>query len=73
MTRTALFTITPLLDVGGGDDSVPEALERIRNRERANVRNFEVAREVLRALGLDEDQVEDRVHFAITGEVLAKR
>ena len=67
------LTITPLLDVGGGSDSVDEAVERIRFRQRANVADLATAREVLRRLGMDEELIEDRVHFALTGEVLVAR
>ena len=71
MTRSQ-YTVTPLLDVGGGEDSVEEALARVLNNERANVADFDTAREVLRRLGLAEELVEDRIHFALTGETLMK-
>lgn len=66
------ITVTPLLDVGGGDDSVEVAIARIRRRERANVVTLDDAREVLRRLGLREELVEDRIHFALTGKVLVE-
>lgn len=68
-----IITVTPLLDVGGGEDTVPVAVSRIRVNMRANVATLDEAREVLRIFGLDEEQVEDRIHFALTGEVLASR
>lgn len=68
-----MITVTPLLDVGGGEDTVRAAVARIRARLRANVATLEDARAVLREFGLDEEQIEDRIHFALTGEVLIAR
>lgn len=67
------MTVTPLLDVGGGDDDVQHAVSRIRAGLRANVATLDEAREVLKRFGLDEEQVEDRVYFALTGDILVGR
>ena len=65
------ITVTPLLDVGGGNDSVLMAVYRITAlRQRANVADLETARQVLRILGLREELIEDRINFALTGETL---
>ena len=36
----------------------------------AYVPNVAVARQVLAIIGLDETEIDDRIHFALTGEVL---
>ena len=71
MSRTV--TVTPLLDIGGGNDSAVAAVHRITVlRQRANVADIDTARQVLVLLGLDEKRVDDRIHFALTGEVLVE-
>ena len=67
------ITVTPLLDVGGGNDSALMAVHRITAlRQRANVADLETARQVLRILGLQEELIEDRINFALTGQVLVE-
>lgn len=71
---TAAITLTPRLKVtSGGNDSVEEAMRRINRGETAHVATLEVAREVLALVGLDEEQIEDRIHFGLTGETLTDR
>ncbi|MFN2347166.1 MAG: hypothetical protein ABR616_15815 [Dermatophilaceae bacterium] len=66
------ITVTPLLDVGGGDDTPEVAVARVLSHQRANVPSLDDARSVLRTLGLREELVEDRIHFALTGKVLVE-
>lgn len=62
--------VTPLLEIGGGADTVAGAVGRIRAGLVANVADEDTAREVLHQLGLDDEVIEDRLHFARTGRTL---
>ena len=65
-----MLWITPSLRVTG-DYTPPEvALATIKAGGIADVAMLADARHVMRLLGMDEENIEDRIHFALTGEVL---
>lgn len=79
MTSVRTYRVTPTLWVGdvpmcGGVETttVEGALSLIDSRQNAVLPHgaWGTVHDVLRALGLDEAQVLDRVHFAQTGSVL---
>lgn len=66
--------VTPLLSVGPEDTvSTDRAFEDLLLRAPAVVGTDEDARHVLRRLGLDDELIEDRIHFSHTGEVTVSR
>lgn len=71
--------LTPTLFVGTSAShdctpaaSVEEALRIIHHHKAALVPTDEIAVEVMRALGLDEATIADRMYFSYTGRTLLK-
>ena len=62
--------ITPSLRVTGEATQPEAALAVIKSGGIAEVATLEDARTVMNLLGMSAEQIEDRVHFALTGEVL---
>lgn len=63
--------ITPSLRVTGEYQRPEAAVAIIKSRGIADVATLDDARSVMRLLGMDESSIEDRIHFALTGEVLS--
>jgi len=63
--------ITPSLAVVTSDEVVEAAHKQVKDGRIGTVTNLDEAREVMRKVGMTEDEIEDRIHFAFTGEVLS--
>jgi hypothetical protein len=50
-----------------------EAYDIIKSGHIAEVATLDDARTVMAMLGMDDEQMDDRIHFALTGEVLSDR
>lgn len=72
------IAVTPTLFVGDEPMSFPTtfcdtpcvAEAAIRAGISVRVANLEIAKLTLRLLGVDEQMIEERIHFATTGQVL---
>lgn len=70
--------ITPTLRVSNETEtlSLQEAINLIKSETDdgtwpvADVATFKEARQVMRLLGMTEEQIADRCHFALTGQIL---
>lgn len=62
--------ITPSLRVTGAGLLPAKAYDIIKAGGIAEVETLDDAREVMTLLGMSQEQMDDRVHFALTGEVL---
>ena len=69
--------ITPTLRVSNETETLTlqEAINVIKSETDgiwpvADVATFKEARQVMRLLGMTEEQIKDRCHFALTGEIL---
>lgn len=69
------FDITPLLSVTSIDvdlyTDVDMAADVILTGCHVSVPTLTMAKEVLERLGLPREEIEDRIHFAVTGKVLS--
>jgi hypothetical protein len=63
--------ITPSLVVVTTDETIEDAFKAIKGGLTGKVTTFEEAREVMHKLGMTDDEQNDRIHFALTGEVLS--
>jgi hypothetical protein len=62
--------ITPSLRVTGAGLLPAKAYDVIKAGYNAEVETLDDAREVMAMLGMTQEQIDDRIHFAMTGEVL---
>lgn len=65
--------ITPSLVVVTTDETVSAAYKAIKGGLTGKVTSIAEAREVMNLLGMTEREQDDRIHFALTGEVLLQR
>jgi hypothetical protein len=65
--------ITPSLVVVESTDTVDAAFKQIKGGLIGTVTSMDEAREVMARLGMTEQEQDDRVHFALTGEVISGR
>ena len=65
-----MLWITPSLRVTGENTHPEAAFAIIKSGGIADVVNIDAACDVMELLGMSVEQIEDRVHFALTGQVL---
>lgn len=63
--------ITPSLAVADFEETVNHAFHQIKGGLTGVVSNLDEAREVMSKLGMTEAEQDERIHFALTGEILS--